>query len=111
MPALQVITVPIAAWPPPSADDVITLAIERWLARIAGPGLRFIDVEVRDGVVTLTGIVGSRRARARIHAMARQVPGARGLRDRLQVRGIRRHRVLDLPAGRSANDARKFPKP
>ena len=34
MPALQVITVPPVAWPPPSADDVITLAIERWLARI-----------------------------------------------------------------------------
>lgn len=106
MPALQVITVPPVAWPPPSADAVITLAIERWLARIAGPGLRFIDVEVRDSAVTLTGIVGSRQARARIHAMARQVPGVSGLRDRLQVRGIRRHRVLDLPAGCSANDAR-----
>ena len=106
-----VIIVPTVAWPPASADDVITLTIERWLARIARPSQRFIGVEVRDGVVTLTGIVGSRRARARIHAMARQVPGARGLRDRLQVRGIRRYRVLDLPAGPSANDARKIPKP
>lgn len=99
MSALQIITIRTVELPPDAPDRIIAAAIERWLARIARPSLRFIDVEVRDGVVTLSGIVPSRRARARIHAMVRQVPGVTGLRDRLRVHGIRRHRTLELPAG------------
>jgi hypothetical protein len=105
MSALQIIPIRTVELPPEPADRIIARSIERWLLRIARPSRRFINVEVRDGVVTLSGVVRSRRTRAHIHAMVRQVPGVTGLRDSLRVHGIRRHRTLELPAGISMAEA------
>lgn len=105
MSALQIITIRTVELPPETPDRIITTTIERWLDRIARPSKRFIGVEVRGGVVTLWGIVPSRRARVRIHAMVRHVPGVTGLRDNLRVHGMRRHRTLVLPPGTSVTEA------
>ena len=68
-------------------DTAIHLRVKAGL--IAGrdlPGWR-IDVDVREGIVVLTGIVDSEEQRARAIGVVRGVPGVKDVEDRLVVDG------------------------
>ncbi len=66
------------------ADNRITAAVNRALVREQLPALA-IDVQTRDGVVTLRGHVPNRDAAQRAIAVTRNVPGVREVRDELRI--------------------------
>jgi osmotically-inducible protein OsmY len=69
--------------PQPVAEDV-RKAIEQALERRAEREARRIQVDVRDGIVTLTGAVHTWAERESVLAAARFTPGIRGVEDRLR---------------------------
>ncbi|HEU4368353.1 MAG TPA: BON domain-containing protein [Methylomirabilota bacterium] len=68
----------------PATEDVRKV-IERVLERRAEREAKRIRVEVRDGVVTLTGSVASRAEREAVVAAARFTPGVRDVEDHLRT--------------------------
>ena len=66
-------------------DGAVTAAVKtKLLADPTVSGMR-IDVDTRDGVVTLTGTVTTEAARARANELARTTDGALRVDDRLTV--------------------------
>jgi osmotically-inducible protein OsmY len=72
-------------------------AIERALERRAEREARQIRVEVRGGIVTLTGSVHSRAERESVIAAARFAPGVRDVEDHLQTESAGERRVSEAP--------------
>ena len=71
---------------PAEADPLaIKLQIERALERRAEREARRIAVTVRDGIVTLAGVVPSWADRQVVGSIAARAPGVRGIEDRLTV--------------------------
>jgi len=66
------------------ADNLITAAVNSALVREALPAMN-IDVQTRDGVVTLSGRVASRALAQRAIAVTRSVAGVRDVRDQLRI--------------------------
>jgi osmotically-inducible protein OsmY len=60
-------------------------AIEQALERRAAREAKRIHVDVRDGIVTLTGAVHSWAERKSVLAAARFTPGVREIEDRLRT--------------------------
>lgn len=67
------------------SDRGMTARIKSALALDKGVQARNIDVDTRDGVVTLTGAVGSNEERARAVEIASRTPGVKRVVDRLKV--------------------------
>ena len=66
-------------------DGMVTAAVKaKLLADQTVSGMR-IDVDTRDGVVTLTGTVAHAAARTRANELARSTEGAHRVEDRLTV--------------------------
>ncbi len=66
-------------------DGAVTAAVKtKLLADQSVSGMR-IDVDTRDGVVTLTGTVANAAAKARANELARSTDGAVRVEDRLTV--------------------------
>lgn len=65
-------------------DNRISAAVNTALVREALPAMT-IDVQTRDGVVTLNGHVASRVLVLRAIAVARSVAGVREVRDQLRI--------------------------
>ena len=66
-------------------DGAVTAAVKaKLLADQTVSGMR-IDVDTRDGVVTLTGVVANAAAKARANELARSTTGARRVEDKLTV--------------------------
>ena len=66
-------------------DGTVTAAVKaKLLADQTVSGMR-IDVDTRDGVVTLTGTVASAAAKTRANELARSTEGARRVEDKLTV--------------------------
>ncbi|HEY7253418.1 MAG TPA: CBS domain-containing protein [Methylomirabilota bacterium] len=61
------------------ADMQARMAQESWISRLRP------TVQVRDGIVSLWGIVRSGAEKAALVTMARSLPGCRGVKDRLVV--------------------------
>jgi osmotically-inducible protein OsmY len=71
----------------PGAQDV-RKAIEQALERRAEREARRIQVDVRDGVATLTGAVHSWAERKSVVAAARFTPGVRNVEDHLRIEPV-----------------------
>jgi osmotically-inducible protein OsmY len=71
---------------PATAD--VRQAIEEALERRAEREAKRIDVDVRDGIVTLTGSVHSWAERKSVVAAARFTPGVRDVEDRLRTEPV-----------------------
>jgi osmotically-inducible protein OsmY len=67
-------------------DRDITIAVETELLLDAAVPAHLIDIETRDGIVTLSGSVDHLLARDRALEMARAVKGVRAVVDRMRVR-------------------------
>lgn len=66
-------------------DSAVTAAVKaKLLADSTVSGMR-IDVDTRDGVVTLTGTVASAAAKTRANELARSTEGALRVEDKLTV--------------------------
>ncbi|OON69942.1 BON domain-containing protein [Hymenobacter sp. CRA2] len=68
------------------ADEDITAAVDRFLATRKGLSASLIDVTTRDGIVELTGFVGTLLERALAEAIAKEVRGVRGVLNELVIR-------------------------
>lgn len=66
------------------ADNRITAAVNSALVRESLPALN-IDVQTRNGVVTLNGRVPNRDTAQHAVAVTRNVPGVREVRDLLRI--------------------------
>ncbi len=69
----------------PGADAALVGAIEGQLAGDPGTSGLNIDVDVQDGVVTLSGTVRTADARTRAGEIARSVDGVKSVRNELKV--------------------------
>jgi osmotically-inducible protein OsmY len=78
----------IAVKPMKPATDDVRKAIERALERRAEREAKRIRVDVRDGVVTLTGSVHSWAERKSVVGAARFTPGVRDVHDQLRMEAI-----------------------
>ena len=67
-------------------DAAITASIKADLLRDPDLSVLKIDVDTRDGVVTLNGLAGNDAARTRAERMAQSVKGVREVRNRLTVK-------------------------
>jgi osmotically-inducible protein OsmY len=72
---------------PAIAPERIREAIEAALARQASREARRIDVSVSDGVVTLSGLVGSSAERRAIRGVVSHARGVRAVNDQLRTAG------------------------
>jgi osmotically-inducible protein OsmY len=68
------------------ADDDITAAVDRLLSTRKGMSSPLIDVSTRDGVVELTGFIGTLLEQERATALAQAVRGVRGVINELVIR-------------------------
>lgn len=71
--------------PPSVAPSEVRTAIEAALERQAEREARRIDIEVRDGRVTVSGAVHSWAERAAVVGAAKATPGVRAVDDRLRL--------------------------
>lgn len=69
----------------PGADAALVAAIEGQLAGTTGVSAANIDVDVQDGVVTLSGTVRTAEARTKAGEIARSVDGVKSVRNELKV--------------------------
>ena len=69
----------------PGADAAIVAAIEGKLAAGSDTSGLNIDVDVQDGVVTLSGTVRTAEARAEAEAIAKSVSGVKSVKNELRV--------------------------
>jgi osmotically-inducible protein OsmY len=67
-------------------DAAITASIKADLLRDPDLSVLKIDVDTRDGVVTLNGLAGNQAARTRAERMAQSVKGVREVRNHLTVK-------------------------
>lgn len=72
---------------PAIAPERVREAIEAALARQAAREARHLDVSVSDGVVTLSGLVGSSAERRAILGVVSHARGVRAVNDRLRTAG------------------------
>ena len=70
---------------PPGSDGAITLAIKTKLAADPDVAAVNIDVDVTEGVVTLSGTVKSQAARQKAHDIAHSVSGVKRVNNELKV--------------------------
>lgn len=70
----------------PASDQAIAAAVTAELAADSDTSAMNIDVDVQDGVVTLSGVVKSAAARQEAERIARNADGVRSVRNELQVR-------------------------
>lgn len=70
----------------PASDQGIAAAVSAALAADSDVAATNIDVDVQDGVVTLSGVVKSAAARQEAERIARNADGVRSVRNELQVR-------------------------
>lgn len=82
---LCLLPLPAAAAPPALADDRIAEAIDDHLLLDDAVRAHRIDVVVRDGVVTLSGLVDNLLARERAVARARSIKGVTAVVDRMKL--------------------------
>jgi CBS domain-containing protein len=76
---------PAAALPGTVGDIGLERAMREAIEREAWASRHPVTVEARDGVIRLTGVVGSPVERAALLAMARSLAGATGVEDRLII--------------------------
>ena len=69
----------------PGADAAIVAAVEGKLAADPDVSSANIDVDVQDGVVTLSGTVKSAANRAKAESVAKSVSGVKSVRNELKV--------------------------
>jgi osmotically-inducible protein OsmY len=74
-----------AADPDGQSDTWLTTKIQAKYFMDADVRGRNIDVETRDGIVTLTGVVGSEAERRQAIALARNTDGVREVTDKLRI--------------------------
>jgi osmotically-inducible protein OsmY len=81
---LAVLSAPAFAQKPSSDDELHDKVIARLAADrdVKGGG---IDVEVKDGVVTLSGKIREQRQKVKAERIARKVPGVKQVINRLQA--------------------------
>ena len=84
---LLVLTAPLVA--DKRDDGVITDQVRRRL--FADPNVKgyTVEVETKDGVVTLTGTVETEKARAKAEKLAKKVSGVKGVVNKLRVEAPR----------------------
>lgn len=75
----------VAAAPSPALDARITSQVQAQIAHAHDLGHARIDVDTRDGVVTLSGAVPSAAIKARASEIARTVPGVVEVNDQLTL--------------------------
>jgi len=66
-----------------------------------------IDVDVKNGMVTLQGTVPSEAARARAIAVARANDGVKGVTDQLRIAPARDHKMAERAGDKTASVAQK----
>jgi hyperosmotically inducible protein len=69
----------------PISDTVITTKVKTELAKDRGTSATDINVDTRDGIVTLNGSVGSEAERAKAELNARTVKGVVQVENNLRV--------------------------
>lgn len=74
----------MAADPPPN-DDLIYDLVRRRLTADRDVKIRELAVEVKEGVVTLKGIVAEERLKSRSEKIAKKVKGVKSVTNLLQV--------------------------
>ena len=73
-----------------ASDSAITADVKTKLASGVEPAtLTKVEVNTRDGVVTLAGTVNTAEAKANAEEIARQVAGVRAVNNRLEVQPMR----------------------
>jgi len=77
---------PLLAQKQPLTDDIITDNVRVKLANDADIGGLKIEVEVKQGAVTLTGRVRTDKQRAKAEKVAKKVKGVSSVNNRLEVR-------------------------
>ena len=68
------------------ADTANLQSLRVSLSRDAELGAYALDVDAKEGLVILSGVVASAQARARAEALARALPGVSGVVNDLQVK-------------------------
>lgn len=69
----------------PGADAAIATKVKAKLAAETGVGALNVDVDVQDGVVTLSGLVRTEHARHRAEELAETVGGVKSVRNEIRV--------------------------
>jgi hyperosmotically inducible periplasmic protein len=69
----------------PGSDEALMGAIKGQLAGTSGVSAMNIDVDVNDGVVTLSGTVKTAEARAKAESIAKGVDGVKSVHNELKV--------------------------
>jgi hypothetical protein len=87
--ALLIFVGSLAAEPPAPVEDDAAVAteIERRLARDPEVNAQTIEIEVRDGVTTLTGRVGNDAVKERAQKVTAAVPGVTAVHNRIVAEG------------------------
>ena len=82
---LAFIAAALAADKKPASDDFINDSVRKKLAGDAVVKGGAIDVEVKDGVVTLKGRVQEQRQKSKAESLAKKVKGVKSVVNNLQI--------------------------
>ncbi|MCS6304164.1 MAG: BON domain-containing protein [Nitrospira sp.] len=66
-------------------DTLVTVSVERKLTSERAADFTRVDVDTKEGIVQLSGVVQTSEQRARAEDLAKQVTGVRRVRNNLQV--------------------------
>lgn len=83
---LMAVLVGLAAEKPPLTDDLLYDRVIRRLANDREVKTTAVEVEVKDRVVTLRGLVESEKMRQRVETVTRKTDGVRKVVNELKVR-------------------------